>query len=294
MSLPQSNAQQDLQIKTVFYAGTNKLQEGMVLVYDTDDTNAPVVTGFVAGASLPNNAYTVPRSLRGRRVIDPGLDVNGVRNMLAGVVAADSAGTTGPAFVDVVVPRKGDVANVYSQVNCVKNQTRLAVGSSAAVNEVQTYTVQGTQTAGSFSLTDALGNSTGQIAWNATPATLATNINTALTALYGANAPVAAVSSAATPMTFTLTFSAGTGAGSPQALFLLETNGLTGATTSTAVRTTPGEALSAAGVNAAVPWVPGQGQTGGISGADNIDLIGVALQTVNNSATPGQCLVRFE
>lgn len=128
MSLPQNNGSQDLQIKTVFYAGTATLQEGMAVCYDNDDTNAPVTP--TAG----DLSYTSRRNLRGRRVVDPATAVLGG---FAGLVAGTSAGTVGPAFIDIVIPRKGDICVGYTNVNQTKNSSLLGI-TNAGGNKLVT------------------------------------------------------------------------------------------------------------------------------------------------------------
>jgi hypothetical protein len=123
MSLVQSNGSQDLQIATVYYAGTSTLQEGMVVSYDNDDTNAPVNSGF---PPLTAGAATVEKNLRGRRVIDP---VAAVAGLAAGLVAATSSGIKGPAFIDIVRPVKGQVCNGYANISITKGD---ALGEDTA------------------------------------------------------------------------------------------------------------------------------------------------------------------
>lgn len=111
MGLVQNNASQDLDIVSVYYAGTSVISEGAVLVYDQDDTNAPVTSGFTT-SNPPglSSSQNTERNLRGHRVINP-VSSGATTNPFAGVVAAGQS-ITGPAFVDIVVPKPGSVANV--------------------------------------------------------------------------------------------------------------------------------------------------------------------------------------
>lgn len=130
MSLRQNNGSQDLQIRTVWYGGTSQLQEGQALVYDTDDTAAPVAPA--AGDLSP----TSRRNLRGRRVVDVTAALTGG---VAGLVAADSSGVTGPAFVDIVVPRRGDVVTAFCKVNATKNSTVVGIDTAGPSNNIVSF-----------------------------------------------------------------------------------------------------------------------------------------------------------
>ena len=110
----------------------------------------------------------------------------------------------------------------------------------AGTNEVQTLTIGGTPTGGTFTL--ALGAMrTGAIAWNATNGTLISNMNTALDAVFGTASIVAAVGTMTAGIgTATLTFSGNEYAKSAQTL-MTATNSLTGTTPTLAIaETTPG------------------------------------------------------
>lgn len=99
-------------------------------------------------------------------------------------------------------------------------------------NEVQTVTINGTLSAGTYQYTDGLGNYSAPVAYNANLAA----IQSALDGLFGASKVVAA----GTIASHTITFS-GTGvAGVAQPLIGLTTENLTGLTTSKVARTTAG------------------------------------------------------
>jgi len=110
----------------------------------------------------------------------------------------------------------------------------------AGTNEVQTLTIGGTPTAGSFIL--ALdGIPTASITWNSTNATLLSAINTALDAKFGASAIVATAGTLTAGIgTILLTFSGG--AYQKRAVNTMTTvNNLTGTSPTLAnVETTPG------------------------------------------------------
>lgn len=122
MSLVQVDGSQDLNVKTVYYAGTDTLAEGQALCYDTDDTNAPVTS------------TTVDRkNLRGRRVVKPATAVLGG---FAGIVAPNSAGVVGPNYVDIIIPRKGDVAKLLTKINGTKNTSIVGITNAGGYNLV--------------------------------------------------------------------------------------------------------------------------------------------------------------
>lgn len=122
MSLRQSNASQDVDTKVVYYGGTATLREGDAMAYDTDDTNAPITS------------TTLDRkNLRGRRVVDPATAVLGG---YAGAVAPSSAGVVGPAFIEIIEPRKGDFAFLWTNVNCTKNSTVLGITNAGGRTHV--------------------------------------------------------------------------------------------------------------------------------------------------------------
>lgn len=124
MSLVQNNASSDLQIKKVYYAGTTTLKEGQALAYDNDDTNAPV------SPTAPLTATSL-RSARGRRVVDV---ASAVAGGFAGAVSPSSAGVVGPAFIEIIVPRKGDFVFLWSKVNATKNSTIVGIDTATPTN----------------------------------------------------------------------------------------------------------------------------------------------------------------
>lgn len=110
----------------------------------------------------------------------------------------------------------------------------------AGTNEVQTVTIGGTPTGGTFKI--ALGAMiTASITWSSTNATLLGNINTALDAVFGTASIVATDSTLTAGIgNFLLTFSGNEYAKSVQPLVTL-TNSLTGtAPTLARAETTPG------------------------------------------------------
>lgn len=89
--LPQMNGSEQLDVRKVWYIGTDTLQEGYVLCFKVD-------------ASLTD---ADPKLRLGVAVEKPAA---GNVNAFAGIVSASSAGVKGPAFVDIIVPRKNGMA----------------------------------------------------------------------------------------------------------------------------------------------------------------------------------------
>lgn len=116
----------------------------------------------------------------------------------------------------------------------------IAGAPTAGVNEIDTITIGGTPTAGTFTLTVAGGRTTTPITWSATNATLVANIDAALEAL--PNIGPAGVTTAVGTMTagigtITCTF-VGKNAATDFPLLSVGTNSLTGTSPTVAVATT--------------------------------------------------------
>lgn len=118
---------------------------------------------------------------------------------------------------------------------------------SAGTSEVQTLTIGGTPTGGTFALSFE-GKGTGDIAWSATNATLLANMNTAFDAAYGAGSVVAAAGTLTAGIgTVTLTFG-GARAVQAVATMTVASNALTGTSPTLAIaETTPGVNATAKG-----------------------------------------------
>jgi hypothetical protein len=121
----------------------------------------------------------------------------------------------------------------------------------AGTNEVQTLTIGGTPTGGTFKLTYD-GFTTAAITWSATNATLLANINTALDALTnGGTSYIVATAGSLTAGigTVLLTFSGGTVAKRAVNTITVANNSLTGTSPTLAVaETTPGVDATGLGV----------------------------------------------
>lgn len=110
---------------------------------------------------------------------------------------------------------------------------------AAGTNEVQTITIGGTPTAGTFTITVSGGRTTAPITWSATNATLVANIDAALEALssVGTGGVTVAVGAATSGIgTFTLTFTGKNAKADFPALSV--TSSLTGTSPTLAIATT--------------------------------------------------------
>jgi hypothetical protein len=102
----------DYQISRFFFTGTATLQAGQPLCFKSTPTTGPVPTtvtvtspntsgwvkGFPFDVDLPSSSTTQGPSGNMRRV--------------AGIVAPQSVGATGPCYIDVIVPRRNDILQV--------------------------------------------------------------------------------------------------------------------------------------------------------------------------------------
>lgn len=98
-ALVQLGATEQLNVKTVYYAGTDKLPNGAALCYD--------VAASASAADV--------KTRLGNQVVKPA-----TANLMffAGVLAPQSWGLTGPCYVDIIPHQKnGFVANAYTNLN---------------------------------------------------------------------------------------------------------------------------------------------------------------------------------
>jgi hypothetical protein len=117
--LPQMNAAEQLDVRKVWFIGTDTLQEGYVLCFDPD-------------AAL---ADADPRLRLGVAVEKPAA---GNVNAFAGIVSPSSAGVTGPGFVDIIVPRKNGMTRALVKADVTAFTTLLGpVAGSYALGAVE-------------------------------------------------------------------------------------------------------------------------------------------------------------
>lgn len=104
--LPQMNAAEQLDVRKVWYIGTDTLQEGYVLCFKVD--------------ASPTDAD--PKLRLGVAVEKPAA---GNVNAFAGIVSPSSAGVKGPTFVDIIVPRKNGMARASVKADATAFTTLL-------------------------------------------------------------------------------------------------------------------------------------------------------------------------
>lgn len=116
--LVQSNGGVIAEMKTVWYAGTDVLQEGYALCFDV-----------AASATDP-----IVKQRLGQQVVKP---ATANLNAFAGLVDANSAGKTGPCFVDILVPRTGDFVTAWTNLNQTAFTSKLGpVNASYALGAI--------------------------------------------------------------------------------------------------------------------------------------------------------------
>lgn len=117
--LPQMNAAEQLDVRKVWYLGSDTVQEGYVLCFDPDASLTDADPKLRLGVAVEKPAAANV-------------------NAFAGLVAPSSAGIKGPAFVDLVVPRKNGMARASVKANATAFTTLLgpAAGSYALAEVV--------------------------------------------------------------------------------------------------------------------------------------------------------------
>lgn len=90
----------ELRIERVFFSGTATLAEGQALCFQEDPASTSITTDSLFKVNkFPFNVQ-IP-------------DTSNVR-VFAGIVAPSSVGFTGPGYIDIVVPRDGDIIKVLA------------------------------------------------------------------------------------------------------------------------------------------------------------------------------------
>lgn len=133
MSLAQYNGKTQVDRKRVWYGGTTALKIGQAVAYDTSDTTAPLPISLIGGTTSPDPSQIE----RGQIVADPATALLGG---FAGIVDSqpnkDATGAVVASWIDIIVPRKGDVVDVWSSANATKNSTILGITNAGANNLV--------------------------------------------------------------------------------------------------------------------------------------------------------------
>jgi len=108
MGLPVYN-KTNVRVERVYFTGTETLAEGQPLCFQESPATASSTKGFPFDVEVPNSAN---------------------RAVFAGIVASSSVGVTGPAYIDIFVPQKGDVLQVL-----VSKAADVAAGVLIKLNE---------------------------------------------------------------------------------------------------------------------------------------------------------------
>lgn len=129
--MSQFNGKTQLERKRVWYGGSTDLKIGQAVAYDNSDVTAPLPTSLGGDGADPSQIE------RGQVVVDPATAVLGG---FAGIVASkpkkNSAGTVVASWIDIIVPRKGDIVDVWSSANATKNSTVLGITNAGGATLV--------------------------------------------------------------------------------------------------------------------------------------------------------------
>ena len=121
------NQQRDYQIARVFFTGTTTLGRGQSLSFMEVATtsSAPLISNV---GSFANAVKSFPFDVK-----IPDANNNAVTGtkpaVFAGIVAEQSVGKTGPCYIDIVVPKAGDILQV-----AVSQSASIAVGDLLKLN----------------------------------------------------------------------------------------------------------------------------------------------------------------
>lgn len=117
MGLPQYN-RPEVTTQRVYYSGTETLVAGAPLCFEPSPNTTAYSKGFPFDVQSPVTAN---------------------RTVFAGLVADGSAGVTGPAYIDLIIPRSGEVHKVQ-----VSRAADVAVGAILKLNaDLDTTASQG-------------------------------------------------------------------------------------------------------------------------------------------------------
>lgn len=133
MSLTQYEGKTQQERKRVWYAGTTALKVGQAVHYGNDDTLHPLPISLIGGSTV----IDPPQIERGQSVVDPATaNLGGFAGVVDSLPLRDSAGTVVASWIDIIVPRKGDVVDLWSSANATKNSTILGTTNTGGVTFV--------------------------------------------------------------------------------------------------------------------------------------------------------------
>ena len=117
-----------LETRTVYYNGTAALRQGQPLFYLDD-----AATGIKTPSATQSDGSLYPKSARMGQAVDA-LGATGANYAAyAGIVSDAYVGQTGPRYIDIVMPKKGDVLQIE-----VTNRDTIAKAVSTTVGSLLT------------------------------------------------------------------------------------------------------------------------------------------------------------
>lgn len=133
MSLAQYNGKNQVDRKRVWYGGTTALIIGQAVAYDTSDTTAPLPISLIGGTTSPD-----PSQIERGQIVQ--VPVTALLGGFAGIVDSlplkDANGVIVASWIDIVVPRKGDVVDLYTNASVTKNSTILGITNAGGATLV--------------------------------------------------------------------------------------------------------------------------------------------------------------
>ncbi len=121
---PRTIHQEDECIRRVYYTGSDEMKAGYALCHDRDNITAIGVAGTALAAANASHA----------RHIYVEKPASGNLHNFAGLVATDSAGKTGPCWLNIVVPNcPGTVLTPFTDQSCTIDSTLLTVKAASYI-----------------------------------------------------------------------------------------------------------------------------------------------------------------
>jgi hypothetical protein len=127
MSLVQYNGKTTHERKRVWYNGTTTLKPGMAVCYEIVSANAVLPTSLGGAGADPSYLEL------GQVVVDP---ATATLSTFAGIVDTPPARTGVAGWIDIIIPRKGDIIDLYCKVSATALTTMLGITNAGGVNFV--------------------------------------------------------------------------------------------------------------------------------------------------------------
>lgn len=126
MSLVQYNGKGQYDRKRVWYNGTSVLIPGQIVCYEVV-ANAPLPVALGGAGASPSYLEL------GQVVVDP---VTANLLQLAGIVDSPPAIQGKAGWIDIILPRKADIIDVYCKVNATADTTYIGITNAGGLNGV--------------------------------------------------------------------------------------------------------------------------------------------------------------